>query len=190
VPLYKSGPASVGWWAMLITMLADITAFAAVVFGYFFYWTLRPEFPPGNISGPGTFWPAVALALLLAAWALTFAARRWNGRDQPSFFYLAIAGGVALALAGAAALLAGPWTHQMVPSQHVYSATVWVLVAWTALHVVLGVVMQLYCGARRWAGRMSAKHDIDIWNTTLYWHFVALMTVVTVVVIAVFPRLR
>jgi cytochrome c oxidase subunit I+III len=65
-----------------------------------------------------------------------------------------------------------------------------VLVAWTALHVVLGVVMQLYCGARRLAGRMSAKYDIDIWNTTLYWHFVALMTVVTVVVIAVFPRLR
>ncbi|HEX6314389.1 MAG TPA: cbb3-type cytochrome c oxidase subunit I, partial [Gemmatimonadaceae bacterium] len=190
VPLYRSGPASVGWWAMLITMLADITAFAAVVFGYFFYWTLRPEFPPGNISGPGTFWPAAALALLLAAWGLTFAARRWNARDQRSLFYLAIAGGVVLALAGAAALLAGPWTHQMVPSQHVYSATVWVLVAWTALHVVLGVVMQLYCGARRWAGRMSAKHDIDIWNTTLYWHFVALMTVVTVVVIAVFPRLR
>ena len=37
---------------------------------------------------------------------------------------------------------------------------------------------------------MNARHDIDIWNTTLYWHFVALMAVVTVVVIAVFPRLR
>jgi cytochrome c oxidase subunit I+III len=65
-----------------------------------------------------------------------------------------------------------------------------VLVAWTAVHVVVGVVMQLYCAARRWAGRMSAKHDIDIWNTTLYWHFVALTAAVTVVVIAVFPRLR
>ena len=82
VPLYVSGSASVGWWAMLITMLADITAFASMVFGYFFYWTLRPEFPPSGIDGPGTLWPAVALALLLAAWALTFAARRWNGRDQ------------------------------------------------------------------------------------------------------------
>jgi cytochrome c oxidase subunit I+III len=55
---------------------------------------------------------------------------------------------------------------------------------------VVGVVMQIYCGARRWAGRMTATHDIDIWNTTLYWHFVALMAVVTVVVIAIFPRLR
>jgi cytochrome c oxidase subunit I+III len=190
VPLYMSGPASVGWWAMLITMLADITAFAAVVFGYFFYWTLPPEFPPRGIDGPGTFWPAVSLALLLMAWSLTFAARRWNARNQAMFFYLAITAGVILALAGAAALLAGPWTHHMVPSEHVYPATVWVLVAWTALHVVVGVVMQLYCAARRWAGRMSAKHDIDIWNTTLYWHFVALMTVVTVVVIAVFPTLR
>jgi cytochrome c oxidase subunit I+III len=65
-----------------------------------------------------------------------------------------------------------------------------VLVAWTGLHVALGMVMQLYCGVRRWAGRMTAKHDIDIWNTTLYWHFVALMAVVTVMVMAVFPRLR
>jgi cytochrome c oxidase subunit I+III len=190
VPLYKSGPASVGWWAMLITMLADVTAFAALVFGYFFYWTLRPEFPPSGIGGPGTFGPAVALALLLAAWGLTFAARRWNARNEAAFFYLAIVSGVVFALAGGAALLAGPWVHRMVPSQHVYPATVWVLVAWTALHVAVGVVMQLYCGARRWAGRMSATYDIDIWNTTLYWHFVALMAVVTVVVIAVFPRLR
>ena len=175
---------------MLITMLADVTAFASVVFGYFFYWTLRPEFPPSGIDGPGTFWPAVALALLLAAWGLTFAARRWNGRNHAPLFYLSIAAGVGFAVAGAVALIAGPWTHRMVPSRHVYSATVWVLVAWTALHVGVGVVMQLYCAARRWAGRMTARHDIDIWNTTLYWHFVALMTVVTVVVIAVFPRLR
>jgi cytochrome c oxidase subunit I+III len=190
VPLYMSGPASVGWWAMLITMLADVTAFASVVFGYFFYWTRRPEFPPGGIDGPGTFWPVVALALLLAAWGLTLAGRRWNARDRAQVFYLSMAVGAVLAVAGALALLAGPWTYQMQPSRHVYPATVWVLAAWTALHVAVGVVMQLYCFARRWAGRMSARHDIDIWNTTLYWHFVALMTVVTVVVIAVFPRLR
>jgi cytochrome c oxidase subunit I+III len=44
LPLYQSGPVSVGWWAVFITMLADLTAFISLVFGYFFFWTVRPDF--------------------------------------------------------------------------------------------------------------------------------------------------
>ena len=47
--------------------------------------------------------------------------------------------------------------------------------------------MQLYCVARRLAGRMTARYDIDIANVTLYWHFTVVMAVVTVAVIAGFP---
>jgi len=94
-----------------------------------------------------------------------------------------------LALAGAAALLAGPWRHGMDPTVHVYPATVWLLAGWTAVHVLVGVIMQGYCLARRLAGRMDARHDADIHNVALYWHFVAITTGVTVAVIAGFPRL-
>ena len=52
LPLYASGPASVGWWAMFITMVGDGTAFASLVFGYFFYWTIHPDFTAGH-AGPG-----------------------------------------------------------------------------------------------------------------------------------------
>src|SRR3546814_17699035 len=41
LPLYASGPAGVGWWAMFITLLGDATAFAGLVFGYFFFWTIH-----------------------------------------------------------------------------------------------------------------------------------------------------
>jgi cytochrome c oxidase subunit I+III len=34
---------------------------------------------------------------------------------------------------------------------------------------------------------MDARHDIDITNVALYWHFVALTVAVTVVVITGFP---
>jgi cytochrome c oxidase subunit I+III len=34
---------------------------------------------------------------------------------------------------------------------------------------------------------MTARHDIDICNVTLYWHFCLLTVVVTVAVIAGFP---
>jgi len=90
-------------------------------------------------------------------------------------------------VAGGTALIAGPWRSGLDPTTHVYAATVWVIVLWTAVHVAAGVVMQLYCLVRRLAGRMSARHDIDITNVALYWHFNALTVVVAIAVIAGFP---
>jgi cytochrome c oxidase subunit I+III len=187
LPLYQSGPSSVGWWAMFITMLGDLTAFVSLVFAYFFFWTIHNDFPPKPAPGPGVFWPAVAGGLSLVAWVLVVLARRWNKRDWTFGTYGALIVGAVLAGGGAAALIAGPWTTALNPVSHVYPATVWVLVGWTALHIVLGVVMQLYCVARRAAGYLSARHDIDIWNVTLYWHFTAITVLITVAVIAGFP---
>ncbi len=187
LPLYSSGSESVGWWATFITMLAVLTAFISLVFGYFFFWTVRPDFLPKPATGPGILWPVTAAALLLGAWALTLLARRWNRRDWAVGFHAGLLTATVLALAGAAAMLAGPWLTGLDPTTHVYPATVWILVIWTAFQVVVGVVMQLYCVARRMAGRMTARHDIDITNTALYWHFTALTAAITAGVIAGFP---
>ena len=189
LPLYASGPISVSWWAVVITMLADFTAFMSVVFGYFFFWTIHDDFPPANMYGPGVLWPSIGGALLLLAWTFTLLARRWNRMDWTIGFYAAIAAAVLLSLAGAVALLAGPWFTRLDPTAHVYPATVWMLVIWTAFHVVVGVIMQGYCVARRIARRMTARYDAEIVNVAVYWHFVALTVVITVAVIAGFPLL-
>ena len=189
LPLYASGQSSVGWWAMFITMIGDMAAFASLVFGYFFFWTVHEQFPPQAGDGPGLAWPVLGLALALASWGATLLARRWNRRDAGVAFH--VAGGVAvlLALAAGGALLAGPWLADMDPTRHAYDATVWLLLAWTVAHLVVGALMQAYCVARRIAGRMTAVHDIDIRNVALYWHFVAVTVVVTVAVVAGFPLL-
>jgi cytochrome c oxidase subunit I+III len=187
LPLYASGSSSVGWWGVCITMLADMTAFVCLVFGYFFFWTRHPDFPPDPSPGPGILWPAVAGILAVAAWALTLVARRVNRRDAGTLFHLALGTAVMLSLGSAAALLAGPWLTDLDPTQHVYPAAVWILAAWAAAHIGIGVIMHLYCMARRLAGRMTARHDIDIANVALYWHFCVLTVVITVAVIAGFP---
>jgi cytochrome c oxidase subunit I+III len=189
LPLYASGAASVGWWAMFITMLGIMTAFGSLVFGYFFYWTTRSDFPPDPAPGPRVFWPALAAALLAGAWALTSRARQWNRQDRAAAFHGGLLLAVALAAGGGAALLAGPWLTGLDPASHAYPAIVWLLAIWTVLHVALGIVMQLYCVARRLAGRMTARHDIDIGNVALFWHFVLVTAAVTVAVIAGVPLL-
>jgi cytochrome c oxidase subunit I+III len=187
LPLYRSGPASVGWWGTFITMLADLTAFVCIVFGYFFFWTVREDFPPPGIAGPGVLWPAVAAALAFAAWVLTLLARRWNRSGAAAAAVAALVWAPVLALLAGVAVLAGPWTTRLDPTSHSYPAIVWLLAGWTAVHLLVGVVMHLYCLAGRLAGRITARHDIDLGNVALYWHFALLTTVVTVATIGGFP---
>jgi cytochrome c oxidase subunit I+III len=129
----------------------------------------------------------LAAALLLGAWALTLLAKRWNRKHNAAGFYAGLLAAVVLAIAGGAALLAGPWLTGLDPVSHVYPATVWILVIWSVLQLTIGVIMQLYCVARRMAGRMTARYDGDISNVALYWHFTALTVTTTVAVIAGFP---
>jgi cytochrome c oxidase subunit I+III len=187
LPLYASGSASVGWWGLFVTMLAVFTAYVCLVFGYFFFWTIHEDFPPDPSPGPGVFWPVLGGALVAASYGLTLLARRWNRGDRLVAVVLGLAAAVVLDLAGAAALLAGPSRTALDPTAHAYGAIVWLLVLWTVLHVALGLIMQVYCVARRAAEKLTARHDADLENVVLYWHFAALTTLVTVLVIAGFP---
>ena len=190
VPLYASGPTAPGWWAMFITMTGDATAFASLVFGYFFFWTVHADFPPAatpGLAGPGVFWPMVALALILASWALTILARETNARGRVGVARAALALGAVAAIGGGLAALAGPWFTGLEPTLHVYPAIVWVLVIWVAAHAALSAIMQLYVLARSIAGRMDPVHDADVRNITVYEHFFALSAVITFPLIAFFP---
>ncbi|HEY8548459.1 MAG TPA: cbb3-type cytochrome c oxidase subunit I [Vicinamibacterales bacterium] len=188
LPIYISGTQSIGWWAMFITMLGDFTAFASLVFGYFFYWTSRPEFL-AIVDGPGFTWPAIALGLAVGAWGLTVAADRLNRADCGLSFQAALLAAALFAAAAVAALVYAPVVTDLDPRQHVYPATVWALVIWAAAHVSLGIIMLLYCVARRAAGRLTAAHDIDIANVRLYWHFAAATMLITVAVLSGTPLL-
>ncbi|HKO50580.1 MAG TPA: cytochrome c oxidase subunit I [Polyangiaceae bacterium] len=187
LPIYIAGPSSVGWWALFITMLAVMTAYVCLVFGYFFFWTVHEQFPPKNMPGPGSLWPALGAGAGGLAWLCTVLARRWNKAEKPRAFYLSLAAAVPLSAASAAAFLYAPWQSGLDPTRHSYAAMVWLLVIWTGIHLLLGIVMHVYCLARRWASRMTAHHEIDIANATLFWHFVALTALITALVIAGFP---
>ncbi|ONG51089.1 cytochrome c oxidase subunit I [Pseudoroseomonas deserti] len=193
LPLYVSGPRSVGWWAMFITMFGDMTAFASLVFGFFYFWTIHEVFPPrladGSPMGPGLLWPAVAAVTLAASWGAMLWARERNAADSPLGLRLGLLAGMALGLASGGAMLWAPWQAGLDPVSHAYPATVWVLLGWAALHLLLGVLMQAYCLARSLASKLTRAYDIDIHNVVLYGHFATLTGAVTLAVTALFPLL-
>ncbi|MBN1236952.1 MAG: cytochrome c oxidase subunit I [Gammaproteobacteria bacterium] len=186
LPLYLSGRASVGWWAMFITMMADMTAFVSLVFGYLFYWTVNARFPP---AGAALLEPALIAAAAFAlggAWLATLAARSWNRASRSVAAYAALGAGAVLATAGTALSLRLIGAEDFDPTAHVHPATVAVLVWWIAVHAAVGVLMLVYCAARLKAGRMTPRYDIDLSNTALYWHFVAIEAAVTFALLALF----
>ncbi|MEC7793465.1 MAG: cytochrome c oxidase subunit I [Pseudomonadota bacterium] len=185
LPTFAAGPSSVGWWAMWITMLGDATAFASLVFGFFFYWTAQPDFPPDGAlhALPGLV--ALAAAGFAAGWGLTVGARHLNrgGAVQAARLCLGLA---SLAVAGGATALIGAVTP-LDPEAHVYPATLWALAIWIAVHVGAGVIMLLYCLAGSIFGKLTPRYDADIWNVTLYWHFVTISALVVCVILGLAP---
>jgi cytochrome c oxidase subunit I+III len=168
-------------------MVGDGTAFASLVFGYFFYWTIHPDFTAGQ-AGPGVQWPMTALILFAAAWAVMLAARWLNARSSVGGMRLALVAAALLTLAASAAAFAGPWQHAMQPTVHVYPAIVWILVIWVLAHAAVGIIMQLYCLARSFAGYLTREYDLEIHVVALYWHFLAITAVITFAVIGLFPE--
>jgi len=189
LPLYVSGPRSTGWWAMFITMTGDLTAFLSLIFGYFFFWTVHPQFPPEGIDGPGWAWPLISAVLVVVAWALTLGARLLNAGERVTEARVALIIGFIAAACAAGALVAGPVTTGLDPTQHSYPAIVWALVVWIVLHLATGMLMQGYCLARSIFNKMTPRYDADLWNVTLYWHFAGFGALLTALVIGGFPLL-
>jgi cytochrome c oxidase subunit I+III len=187
LPLYASGPASVGWWAMFITMVGDGTAFASLLFSYFFYWTIHADFTSNN-AGPGTFWPLVAGALFMVAWILMVFARTLNVRGAAVAMSTCLVLAFLLTVAAWVAGFAGPWSHDMEPTRHVYPAIVWLLTIWVLAHAAVGAIMQAYCVARSIVGRLTPEHDMDLHNVVLYWHFLVITAAITFAVLGLFPE--
>jgi cytochrome c oxidase subunit I+III len=139
-------------------------------------------------GAPGLLWPMVALALGVASWLLTIAAREANGAGRIGLARTALLAGICASGAGVFAGLAGPWLSGLDPTAHSYPAIVWTLAIWTSLHAAVAVIMQAYALARSLFGRMDAHHDADIRNVTVYMYFFALTAVVAYATIGLFPE--
>ncbi|WP_375176021.1 cytochrome c oxidase subunit I [Pseudooceanicola sp.] len=185
LPTYAAGPSSVGWWAMWITMLGDATAFASLIFGFFFYWTASPDFPPEGALHAGAGLVGIAAAAFAVNWAVTVAARQLNRAGSVRAARICLVLAPICAGLGAASLIGSVWG--LSPESHVYPAILWALAVWIAVHAGAGVIMQLYCLAGSLFGKLTPRYDADIWNVSLFWHFVTISALVTCAVMGLAP---
>jgi cytochrome c oxidase subunit I+III len=187
LPLYASGRDAVGWWAMFITMIGDMTAFTGLVFSYAFFWTASDAFPPDGAETPSLLLLLLAAALAVLSWGMLSMARRRYPGGEEWWGRIAAPLAAAPALASVAAFAGANWAAGLDPTESAYAATCWVLVLWLTAHFGAGIVMQFYVGARVWAGRMDPRHDAELRNVALYWDFMLVTALVVFALLGLFP---
>lgn len=187
VPLYAAGPNSIGWWAIFITLVGSSTAFASLVFAYFYYWTIHPQWPPEGAPAAPWLWPLAALCGTAVMWLAHIAARRLNDDGRVAAARIALVAAFAGSAVAAASLMGGPVAQGLDPKTHAYPAIVFVLSGWSAAHLMVAAAGAAYALARSLVGRITPSHDGDLWNVTLFAHFIAPTAIITLAVLYLFP---
>jgi cytochrome c oxidase subunit I+III len=191
LPVYASGAITHSWWAMAVLILVDATAFASLVFSYFYLWTgTHATWPPAGTALPAIEWPLVAGLGWLASSGLFAWARRAleSGQHGPAGFRMALVTAVALMLAAFGIDLHGIWNSGLRPDAHAYGAAVYAVVAWQGFHACVLLLMTGYTLARSWSGLLDGTRRVTFDNTRLLWHYMVAQGIAAMLLVHAAPR--
>jgi cytochrome c oxidase subunit I+III len=186
IPTLASGRAAPSWWATVILVVVDATIFAALAFSHV-HVSMKLDVcpPPGARLPGGSGW---AIGLLLASSVLmAFAARRLRGPRQ-GLLRLAVLLALACLLASFGLDFAAHREAGLAPTHHAWGATVAALLAWQGLHAFVLLLMAGYVIARSFAGRLRVDARATLDNTALFWQYVVVQGVATVVLVRWLPQ--
>jgi cytochrome c oxidase subunit I+III len=189
LPLYRNDSRSVGWWAMVVLLIADASLSLSLGFAYLFLWTANPTvWPPDGSRLPGPTEPALLFACVTGAGVCFEAADRFNRHDRRLATRLCLIGAAILAVV---ALISGwSWLCSLAiePTRHSYGAVVWTLLGWVAFHVAVGAAMAVWCLTRHALGMLDSWRCLTLRICLLWWRFAVPATALVLLLIAGFPH--
>lgn len=168
LPLHPASEQAPGWWGMVFTLVFDGMFLASLLFGYFFLWTIAPNWPPPEFVRPDPLVAVLTLAGLVgtgtSAYFAMSANRRGDVRSRRFWLVGAIVSGM-IATAGfvAVAMLLAP------PADgHAYAAIILMLAGYGAFHSALTAVGALFVIARCRKGFVSPMRSLDVRNLSAF----------------------
>ncbi|MEO3997152.1 cytochrome c oxidase subunit I [Mesorhizobium sp. CAU 1732] len=166
------------WWAMVFTLAANATLFASLIFGSLFLWLVAPGWPPAIAAGPGLALAVpCAVALLVAGLGGRRAASVLVAGSSPAAWLAACAAGQTTATI----LLVVMAAQVVEPTGHAHHATVFVILAYAALHTAVGTIFAVYGLWRLKAGYLSARRSLDLRIGKLWHDYTAIVGIIALV---------
>ncbi|QOR37844.1 cytochrome c oxidase subunit I [Billgrantia diversa] len=187
-PLHSRTMNGPGVWTMSVSHLANGSLYLSLLFGWFYLWTVAPEWQMPETSPLSL--PLLAgagLALTLGTAWLAKLVRRLRGHSDSG-----LGGGMYL-VAGLGALQSALlglviWRAELAPSETAHDATLLVALAYVLIHALLGALLCLLQGLRVGYGFVGAEAPLEpvvvlrLWyyNLIVYWSlFVAVWVMPT-----------
>lgn len=176
-----------GLWGMGLFIATEAALFALLLFSYFYLQvTTQAAWPP---DGP----PELRLALPNTAILLASSLTLWWGerslrRGKQGAFRAGLAitfllGAVFLTIQGF------EWAGKgFTPASHAYGSLFFTVTGFHGLHVVVGLLMNLFVQARAWRGHFDAGHHGHVTAAGWYWHFVDLVWIAVFTSLYLSPR--
>ena len=187
VPTYVAGPASHGWWAMVITLIVAGMVAIMAGFSYIFLWSRRPDLwqEPPEVSTL-----IAVLILTAAAAALAWLSLKALAFERPRS---AMISAILMLLASVA--LIGGWAVEfqawrgvgLTPDASSQGATVFALLAWQGLFAGVIGLMGLFAVARWIFGLVEARRPATYQLIALFISFAAAQGAYAAVLTHLFP---
>jgi cytochrome c oxidase subunit I+III len=175
LPTHATGPLSTSWWAMVVLMLVQGTAFACLLGAWMFLWLVNGDamWPPAGQGAPDARFGMVAAGLYLLG-VLAIRAAAWLLGRAPRMLSCAVLGLSLLAFTGGSvADLWALWSGGVRPQAHAFGAASYAIAAWQATHVAILLVMGAYTLARSLAGMLDGRRRLTMDNTMLFGSYTA-----------------
>jgi cytochrome c oxidase subunit I+III len=152
-----------GWWGSALTLAANATLFASLLFGFAFLWVVAPNWPPPACLAPiGIEAAAGILAGCAASGCVWLAGRALRREAVAGAMWLCLAC-LACAVAALLAVAAIPLGGRLPPvTGHAYAAASAAMLAYLGTHLALAALMLGFVAARLRAGFLSARRSHEL----------------------------
>jgi heme/copper-type cytochrome/quinol oxidase subunit 3 len=186
--LENTGQRAPGWWGMVLLIVTEATLFASLIAGYFYLQSNADSWPPAGTEVPELLLPLIGTVLLVGSSLPMW----WADRSIAAGNHLGLRIGLALGFLMGAAFLGIQIVEYSRKTfdldTNTYSSLFFTITGLHGLHVLIGLLMNLYVQLRAWLGHFSPRRRLAVQNTVLYWHFVDAVWIVILATVYLSPR--
>lgn len=193
LPRHMNGPAAPGWWGMVMLIATEAMLFAALIASYFFVrFQSGPVWPPGDIEKPTLELPLIMSAILWSSSIPVHLAERAIKRGNVGRLKLWLPLGFLLGAVFLGMQIGIEYPEKLAeftPTTNVYGSLFFTITGFHGLHVLGGLMMNLWTQMRAWQGAFDEYRHLTVQNFTMYWHFVDAVWVGVLLTIYLSPNI-
>jgi heme/copper-type cytochrome/quinol oxidase subunit 3 len=182
---------STAWWGMVVLIMTEATIFAGLIGSYFFLRATSKQWPPAGIEEPEILVQPLIFSFVLWGSSLPLFWAEFGIKKGNQFRLRA--GLMVSFLMGAAFMY---HTFDDFEKLHfgwrdnAYGSAFYTIVGLHALHVIIGLLMNLVVQLKVWAGKITKDRHQTVDIYALYWHFVDVVWVFVFPSLFISPHLR